>query len=141
MGVYVNLKCRFCGKSLTGGYIPDYAGIGEPLVECPTCKAVSSHADKVTEWQLMSGFRRFWLFVTLGWSTLFFYGVGGSVLVTALLIKDVIVSIEAVIAIIASSLAIGSIRLFLYFRKGIRLSGKRMADPTYRQKLRRHGLT
>lgn len=32
MSVYVNLKCRSCGKSLTGGYTQGYAGIGEPLV-------------------------------------------------------------------------------------------------------------
>lgn len=88
----------------------------------------------------MSGFRRFWLFVTLGWSTLFFYGVGGLVLATILLVKEVIRSQEAVFAIIAAALATGFIRLFLYFRKGILLSEKRMSNPMYRQKLKRHGL-
>lgn len=140
MGVYVNLKCHSCGQSLTGGYICNYAGIGEPLVECPSCKAISSHADRVTEWQLMSGFRRFWLFITLGWSTLFFYSVGGTILATFLLIKEVIDSSEAAIGIVAIALSIGFIRLFLYFRKGIRLSDKRMSEPAYRQKLRRHGV-
>ncbi|WP_288935431.1 hypothetical protein [uncultured Sphingomonas sp.] len=140
MGVYVNLKCRGCGESLTGGYVRTYAGIGEPLIDCPSCRTVNSHVDRVTEWQLMGGFRRFWLLLTLGWSTLFFYGIGGTVLATFLLLKEAIRSEEAVFAIIAAALAIGLLRLMLYFRKGIRLSNERMCNPAYREKLRRHGL-
>lgn len=140
MGVYVNLKCRPCGASLTKGFVRDYAGIGEPLVNCPKCKATSSHADRVTEWKLMGGFRRLWLFITFGWSTLFFYGIGGTVLATFLLIKDMVETEGAVIAIIGSALAIGFARLFLYFRLGIRLSNARMSDPIYLRRLRSHGL-
>lgn len=139
MGVYVNLKCRSCGRSLTGGYTRTYAGIGEPLIACARCQTQNSHADRCTEWQLMGPARKIWLATILSWSTLFYWGFGGFVAAAVLDRQGVVNGAGFVGAMIAVPL-IGFIRLFLYFRRSIHASNARMADPTYRQKLRRHGL-
>lgn len=139
MGVYVNLKCRSCGKSLTGGYVQNYAGIGEPLISCPKCHTVNSHADRCTEWQLMGIVRRIWLVIVLGFSTTIYYGFGGFVVAAVLLSKEIIGEIGFLATMIVVP-GIGFTRLFLYFRRTIASSNNRMANPSYRHKLKSHGL-
>lgn len=139
MGVYVNLKCRSCGKSLTGGYVQNYAGIGEPLIPCPKCHTMNSHADRCTEWQLMGTVRRTWMVIVLGWSTTLYYGFGGFVLAAVLLSQGIVGGIGFLAAMLIVPV-IGFTRLFLYFRRSIASSNGRMADVTYRQKLKKHGL-
>ena len=139
MGVYVNLKCRTCGHSLTGGYTRTYAGIGEPLLTCGKCQTRNSHADRCTEWQLMGIGRRIWLVVALSWSTLLLWTFGGFIIAAILDAKDIVDGTGFVATMIAVP-AIGFIRLLLYFWRSIRASNARMSNPSYRQMLRQHGL-
>lgn len=139
MGVYVNLKCRSCGNSLTGGYTPTYAGIGEPLLTCAKCQAQNSHADRCTEWQLMGPARKIWLAIALSWSTLFYWGFGGFIVAAVLDSQGMVDGQGFVVTMIAIPL-IGFIRLYLYFQRSIRASNARMTDDAYRWQLRRHGL-
>lgn len=140
MGVYVNQKCWSCKKSLSGGYVRNYAGIGEPLFICPKCQALNSDADRVTEWQLMSRDRKTSLVFALTSSTFGFYGFGGFVVATLLLTKDFISTSLAWVGIVVACLIAGFTRLFLYFRRAIKASDIRMSDPAYREKMRTYGL-
>lgn len=135
MGVYVNVKCHACGKSLTGGYTRDYAGVGEPLIECPKCGAANSHASKCTEWELMSRARKIWLVITLGWSTLFYFGGGAALVATILLGDEKIESMTEFGLICGVSILFGFFRLYFYFRRTIRASRTRMNNAAYRKKL------
>jgi hypothetical protein len=66
MGIYVNVKCGGCSKSLTEGYTADYYAIGSPIIMCEKCGAFNSHADKCTEWSMMSSARKTYFIVRVG---------------------------------------------------------------------------
>lgn len=141
MGYYINQKCGSCKKSLTGGYVGNYSGIGQPFVICPRCGTANSNADRVTEWELKSGFSKFFFVLHHVLSVIFYYGFGAGLLAAILLGADVISSIEALIAIIAVGLAFGLIRFLTRLRKAIQDSNTRMSDPSYVANLRRLGLS
>jgi hypothetical protein len=147
MSVYVNLICRACKRSMTRGYVPEYRGIGRPILECPHCKAPNSHSDRCTEWALMDTTRKtgfiIWLvlssaFWSAGFSFLAFVGLlamedrspgGGGGLGHAGLVALVLVVSVATFGYRFSKLS-----------NMINESNARMSDPVYVLTLKRLGL-
>jgi len=141
MGVYVNLRCRSCGTSLTGGYVRDYSAIGEPFVECRSCGTANSHAHKCTEWALMGSFRKACLLVRAALSVLF-YAIAIFMLFVVIIVgmKDMDVGPGGFVVAAAAALLISFIYRVRQIRRLIRQSNERMGNPAYQMKLRLLGM-
>lgn len=140
MGYYINQKCGSCKKSLTGGYVQNYSGIGQPFVVCERCGASNSNADRVQEWELKSSLGKTFFVFHHVLSVIFYYGFGSAIISTVLLGAEVINTIAAFVAIVGCSLVFGLVRFFVRLREAIRESNLRMADADYVAKLRLLGL-
>lgn len=140
MGYYINQKCGSCGRSLTGGYVGNYSGIGQPFVICAGCGAANSNADRVTEWSLKSHFSRVVFVFHHVISVVFYYGFGAALIAAVLLGTDIISSMTEFLAIVILSLAFGLILFFVRLNQAIKASAVRMNDAGYVAKLRLMGL-
>lgn len=150
MGVYVHERCHRCRASLTGGYVPNYFTVGEPIVECDRCNALNSRAGKCSEWAIMPRFRKTKLVLLAGYWGIAYGLCLGLLPVPALLtllsgeelnMDDIGAMLEAkVIPISIASLLFGLAISFGGLFKQISQSDRRMADPSYRAKLRSMGV-
>lgn len=140
LSVYVNVRCGSCGRSLTSGYVANYFAIGSPVIECHTCGALNSHADKCTEWALMSPLRRLWLFVLVMFTGAFWAtGMFFAIFIGIMAINDDI-SEGAIITIAVASLLASYLYRFFQIRRLIRQSNERMNDHLYRLRLSKLGM-
>lgn len=116
MSVYVNVRCGSCGRGLTSGYVANYFAIGSPVIECQTCGAPNSHADKCTEWALMSPLRRLWLFVLVIFTGAFWAtGIFFTIFIGIMAINDDI-SESSAIAIAVFSILVSYLYRFFQIR-------------------------
>ena len=139
MGVYVNQKCGSCKKSLTGGYVSNYSGIGEPFIICDRCGTINNNTDRVTEWKLKSSLDKSLFVFQHVFSVVFYYGFGSGVVGTILLSEKVISSMTGLFTIVGCSLALGLFLFFSRLNKAIKASNARMEDARYIAKLRSLG--
>ena len=129
MGYYVNQKCGSCKKSLTGGFVRNYSGIGPPYIVCSRCGAVNDNSARMEEWSQKS--RPSQVLFVLGYlfSTLFYFGFGAGVLGSILLAKGVIETMAGFVAIVGSIVGFGLLRFFFRLRSMIEASNARTSDP------------
>lgn len=149
MGIYVHERCHACKTSLTGGYVPDYYAVGEPLVECAGCGAFNNRASKCNEWILMSKWRKaklILLFTYTGLGYSIFVGLLIAFVGSYLMTGDY--SSKASGQFLADNIdwiavvaVIGGLGLsFRGLRSAIHASNIRMSDPYYLAKLKYIGL-
>ena len=131
MGIYVNQKCRGCGKSLTGGYVSNYSGIGKPFHVCDRCGTVYDNSFHVTEWKLKSALGKSFFVFQHVFSVVLYYGVGAIIL--GALFGDYIGihTTHGVLALSGFSIAVGLLRFFLRLTGAIKESNVRMNNPEY----------
>lgn len=144
MVLLINQKCGSCKKSLSGGYVQNYSGIGQPFVECSRCGANNDNSGHINEWKLMSWMDK----------ALFFFEHVFSIVVRSvmwLIIVCVILAMMEVfdsdrtlfvgaIAIFVCMVSLSLLRFFVLLDKAIKASNVRMADSNYVAKLERLGL-
>jgi hypothetical protein len=137
MGRYVNQKCGSCEKSLTGGFVRDYRGIGRPYVVCRRCGAVNDNSARMTEWSLKSQPSK--VFFVLGYlfSILFYFGVGSGVIGAILASKDMIRTAAGFFVFVGCSVAFGLLYFLFRLRSMIEASDARMSDDDYAAKVQR----
>lgn len=140
MSYYINQKCGSCGRSLTGGYVSNYSGVGQPYVACERCGTLNNNSDRVTEWQLKSRFSKIYFVTRHIASVVFLWGAGAAILAVVLIAGEVIGSLIAAAAIVGVSLIIGLGSFFLNLHEAILDSDSRMRNPEYVAKLRALGL-
>ncbi|WP_152528131.1 hypothetical protein [Sphingobium lactosutens] len=138
MGVYVNQKCGGCKKSLTSGYVREYSGIGQPFVKCHRCGILNNNSDRVTEWDLKSGFGKAWFVFSHFMSVLFYYG-GGAFLIGAVLLGADVIDGVGLYALLAVLPVFGLIRFSFQLCGAIEASRVRMRDVDYVAQLRHLG--
>ncbi len=140
MSVYVNLRCKQCKASLTGGYVADYNGIGEPIVVCRSCKTLNSHQNKCTEWALMSPTRKSLLMTRAVFNAAFYSVALFFVLFCASLWMEYDLPAQGIAGLGVLAALLCFIYRFAQLRRLIRNSDARMADETYTSRLRAVGL-
>ncbi|RYG60304.1 MAG: hypothetical protein EON60_07645 [Alphaproteobacteria bacterium] len=140
MSYYVNQKCGSCKKSLTGGYVSNYSGIGEPFISCGRCGAINVNSDRMTEWKLKSPASKTMFVFQHIFSVVFYFGFGAVLVGAVLLGTDVITSLAAFIAVVSVSLAVGLLQFWVRISRAIKDSDSRMANPQYVSRLRQLGL-
>ncbi|MBK8197905.1 MAG: hypothetical protein IPK75_06000 [Acidobacteria bacterium] len=144
MVVMINQKCGSCGKSLTGGYVQNYSGIGQPFVECSRCGSLNNNSGHVNEWKVMSGSDKALFYLEHIFSVLmrnallmFFICMGLAVMIE---FDSDVTFIGVSIAIYACMVSFGLFRFFVLVGRAINASNARMADPEYVAKLTGLGL-
>lgn len=141
MSYYIKQKCGSCKKSLTGGYVGNYSGIGQPFIVCERCGIPNNNSDRVTEWKLKSEFSKIIFVIHHMISIVFFYGGGAGIAGAVMLGKAVISSLTGFIILVTCSVAFGLLRFFVRLGRAIRDSDVRMGDADYVSKLKFLGLT
>lgn len=136
MGYYINQKCGSCNKSLTGGYVGNYSGIGEPFVTCDKCGVINNNSDRVNEWKIKSPTSRLLFVFQHILSVVFYYGFGAAFAGSILLAKNFINSMAGFVAIVGCSIALGLLRFFFRITKAIEASNARMENASYIAKLK-----
>lgn len=140
MSYYVNQKCGSCGKSLTGGYVPNYSGVGQPFVVCDRCGTHNNNSDRITEWELKSRFSKIYFVTRHVASVVFLWGAGAAILAVVLMGAEVITSLMAAAALVGASLIVGLGLFFMKLSEAIMDSDSRMRNPEYVAKLRALGI-
>lgn len=111
-----------------------YDVIGQPFMICPMCKTVNTLRDK-NEWELKSGVSKAWFFfmmILMGVA----YGFGGGLLISYLVVYFAFNRDKPDMLTFAIFTGVGVLSMFWYlvrdFKKDVRESRARMADPKYR---------
>ena len=135
MGIYVNQKCGGCGRSLTGGYVSNYSGIGNPFHVCGHCGTVYDNSFHMTEWKLKSAFGKSFFVFRHVFTVVLYYGVG-SLLLAGFFGKHIGIHTTAgVLAASGFGIAAGLLRFFVKLTSAIKDSNVRMNNPAYVAKL------
>jgi len=139
----VNTKCGSCKKSLTGGYVNLYSGIGTPFLDCPKCGALNDHSGSVTEWKLKSFIGKIIFVIRHVLSVLFYYSMGSfllMILIGVLLDLPLFEDGNLEFMIIVGAVIFGLLRFFVRLGKAIKSSNERMNDSEYVLRLKSLGL-
>lgn len=143
MAKYVKRKCPRCGY-IFEKFEMDYTAIGNPFIECPSCKTQVKFSN-INEWKLMTiGHKAKYLFASLpyvgGWA---FGGFIIGIVVTFLLdtFTDVGLTPDdrtAIFSLGAIIFGLYGLYKLLYYNiyKAIKESNKRMKDKDYAEKLK-----
>ena len=100
MSYYINQKCGSCKRSLTGGYVSNYSGIGQPFLPCDKCGSINIIADNITEWKLKSLFSKTFFVFHHVLSIVIYYGFGAGLFGVVIMAMEDIVSIAVLIVIV-----------------------------------------
>lgn len=144
MTIYVNEKCRRCGESLTGGYVPNYFSVGSPISKCLKCGTLYSRGSKQNEWALIGPVRKMGLLLLSTYWGLAWAATLGGLVLPALIAASTgsemgTVLVEGYTWIIPLSLSLGGGFSFLGLYRQILASNRRMKDPNYKLQLRQLG--
>ena len=125
MGYYVNQKCGSCRKSLTGGFVPNYSGIGPSHIVCKRCGAVNDNSARMEEWNQKSTPRQVSFVLGHLFSTLLYFGFGSVTVGSILLAENIIHTTAGFVAIAGSIFGFGLLRFFIRLPRMIRVSNAR----------------
>jgi hypothetical protein len=135
VGIYVNQKCGGCGRSLTGGYVSNYSGIGNPFHVCGHCATVYDNSFHMMEWKLKSALGKSFFVFRHVFSVVLYYGVG-AFLLSAFVGKHIgIHTTDGVLVASGFAIAVGLLRFLFRLTSAIKDSNARMNSPTYVAKL------
>ncbi|HPN54569.1 MAG TPA: hypothetical protein PLB52_01410 [Candidatus Moranbacteria bacterium] len=128
MGMYVFRRCPKCGALLeNSGYL--YVSLGNPVVNCPKCKAPIK-AGNINEWELMSsGSKIYHIIAAIKTALVLSVFIG---FLISLCFKLISKEIELTTLFVISPMIGFSIEILLTIRS-VYNSKKRMGDAKYRR--------